>query len=202
VPIAPIAGQYSFGCVSLHNNGSCGRPCKLKDVILHSIWLTLDPVSQRAVAAVIASIADRFGSPSFEPHITLLGDLGSPIDKSINLVGQIFANILTTRLDVSGPKCGDTFFTSIVLDAPLPGPLPIAYATLAKTLTPDRHQPFHPHVSLAYGLSDSDARTALISEQIKGASLDYLTVSGVAVVRSSKTTPIDEWATVSKFDLV
>jgi len=172
----------------------------LKDVILHSIWLTLDPVSQRAVAAVIASIADRFGSPSFEPHITLLGDLDGPYDKLIDLMGQIFANIPPTRLDVSSPKCGDTFFTSIILDAPLTDPLRNAYAILSKTLTPDRHQPFHPHVSLAYGLSDSDARTVLISEQIKRASLDYVTISGVAVVRSSKTTPIDEWSTVSKLD--
>lgn len=167
--------------------------------MLHSIWLTLDPASEHAVAALIASAADRFDCPVFDPHITLLGELDGPLEVSIDLVAKTFANASPTRLGVSGAKCGDTFFTSIILDTPLPKPFTDARSVLATALTPDRNGLFRPHISLAYGLEDDAIKTGYALELRKNNNFEFVTVAGVAVVRSSKTTPIDQWSTVFTF---
>lgn len=168
---------------------------------MHSIWLTLDPVSERKVTALISSTAARFGCPSFTPHITLLGELEGTVDKSVNLIRDAFADVSAARLDVSNAKAGNTFFTSIILQAPLSKPLDNARTSLVNALTPDRFEQFNPHVSLAYGLADSTEKTAYITELLEGPTVDFIAVSGVAVVRSSKTTPIHEWSILSKLDL-
>jgi 2'-5' RNA ligase len=122
---------------------------------------------REALVQLIAALGRRFGTPSFEPHVTLLGGVGGGEEEVLRRGALLAASLrpLTIRLTALGSS--DEYFRCVVLEADRSPDLLAAHERASDELGVRDRPPFFPHLSLVYGrLSAKDtsrAREALRS---------------------------------------
>ena len=55
----------------------------------YSLWLIPEGEDGRQLADIIARLSERFGTPTFDPHVTLLGGLLGPEKELVTRISQI-----------------------------------------------------------------------------------------------------------------
>jgi 2'-5' RNA ligase len=168
--------------------------------IAHSIWLSLDAAGEAWLSPVVDALAAEYGRPRFEPHITLLGELsGDPEATAAALRGVDWPK--APMAEVTGVDWGGTYFTAIFLEVGVPEEFNGIRDGLAQALLGRAPKPYRPHASLAYGPIEPQERSRLIArfaEEFAGAAFR---IGSVAVVSSSDTTPIENWAVLWRQEL-
>lgn len=160
--------------------------------LAHSIWLTLDPAGEARLSPLIDALAAEYARPSFQPHITLLGELdGDPDATAAELDGLDWPENSTA--EVTGVDWGGTYFTAIFLQLTVPRALYEIREGVSQSLLGRAPKLYRPHASLAYGPIEAAEKQRLIgkfAEEFAGAKFR---IGAVAVVSSSENTPIQDW---------
>lgn len=157
-----------------------------------SVWLLPSEADTVLLRGVIAELSGRFGSPVFEPHLTLAGDLHSNWGAYVPVLDDLAKTCRTFSQPVEQIVLTEAYFRSFYA----------AFARSAeldalKRICVDRAggaiDGFMPHVSLLYGkVPETEKREAAkrIEQMLRGRQVSF---DRVVVTNSSDNVPINEW---------
>jgi len=166
----------------------------------YSIWLLPESEQQRGLVALVDSLAARFGTERFMPHITVQGDLTLPLEQLSRAVAAMSQSYGARKWPVASIDGGSHFFRSLFLrfdERP-------AYIDLKRDMqrisgTTEGLSLF-PHLSIAYGL-DAPHKAPELFRELSTVAPQVLRVDRIAIARSSKNVPIAKWECLAEFPL-
>ena len=165
---------------------------------VHSTWLMPVEEDARLLAEVVEALSLRFGTPGFEPHLTLLQDRQVAADRLADFwrglaPGRAIAAAIT---DVeAGPDRFRSLYARIADEGSL-GELHMAGSARFGA-----EEPFMPHVSLAYGVAEGASKQearALLAANLRGRPIRF---DRICVVASGKGVPIADWTVRHRISL-
>ena len=168
---------------------------------VHSVWLM--PVIEDLVmlTGIVDGLAEEFGAPRFEPHLTLVEDMERPAEELAPLVAEVAAGVPAFSAPISEIGMSDLFFRSFYARFEAKGPLLELKKRAIGKIAASPIGDFMPHISLAYGLNDSSEKaeaSVRITQFLRGRPIHF---SAIAVVSSGKEIPISDWKVVEKVRL-
>lgn len=161
---------------------------------LYSVWLMPQAEDEAMLAGIVAELAATFGTPRFQPHLTLVED--RPCDEA-DLARQLRVvadGIAPFAADIQGIGTSDLFFRAFHAHFARTGPVLELKRRAIATIAASPIESFMPHVSLAYGVEDSARRQEAarqVEARLAGSAIRF---DRLAVVRSAQAIPIEDWA--------
>jgi 2'-5' RNA ligase len=163
-----------------------------------SLWLVPSESGRESLVGLIARLAERFGGPHFEPHVTLLPGLAGSYESVLTVAAELARRTPPLEIQPTRAARGDAYFRCLFLEVALTRELGAAHE-LARTLFDARSEaPFFPHLSLAYGWLTQPEKERFLGEigaEIPGAfrvdTLDVFHTEGLAA----------SWRRVGRFAL-
>ena len=161
---------------------------------VHSIWLMPAAADAAAFERMVDDLARRFGSPLFQPHLTLVEDMERGVADLAPLVEEVTAGIGSFTAPVAAIGVSALFFRSFYARFVAEGPLlELKRRAIEKILSSDIME-FMPHISLAYGVAETLEKRGAVAEAenlLLGKPVDF---DRVCVVASGKELPIERWS--------
>jgi hypothetical protein len=166
----------------------------------YSIWLLPAAAPAARLSDSIALMSTHLGGPVFLPHVTIQGDITTELAPLERVLERLAACLAPLRWRVDGVETSGHFFRCLYLRlAVTPAFGLMQQATQAITRTTSGLSPFA-HLSLAYGQAHPHIAGMLgpLAEQYEGQDLVF---DHLAVCRSSKNLPIDQWCILEHYPL-
>lgn len=119
----------------------------------YSIWLMPKGEEYEKYSQIISDLSQRFGTPNFEPHVTLLGGLKGPPDL-IEGATRLFSTMSPSRrILITLSKFGteDFYFRTLYLKARKSGILQLLNERANLVFKRPIDSGYMPHLSLLYG---------------------------------------------------
>ncbi|WP_299951606.1 2'-5' RNA ligase family protein [uncultured Ruegeria sp.] len=171
------------------------------DVATYSVWMIPEEPDLTDLSNRVRDFADAYGTPSFVPHMTLMGDLAGEEAELVALLDRLSSGFSCHNLTVTGVKTEDLFFKSLYLDLSVPLALVREQAALAEGLpASQRPRDFQPHISIAYGPIKPEIK-ATETKDLKNLIGKTLRFRYLHLVKSSQKVPIEDWETLQSFGL-
>jgi 2'-5' RNA ligase len=159
----------------------------------HSIWLMPPAELEEAFAAIVKGLAKRFGSPIFQPHLTLVEDMLRSWEELAPLAEQMAEGMISFEAPVESVEESELYYRSFYARFPVTPQLRMLKERAVGLFKVGSVETFMPHISLAYGVTESLEKAKAIAElqrELQGMSVSF---DRVCIVRSSQQTPIEEW---------
>lgn len=122
----------------------------------YSIWALPEESTERELKDIILFLNKLYGGPSFEPHLTLLGDVKADQKQLACVVDKLAEELTDFNLKLGEVSFSTTFFQSVFIHVLATTKL-MEQNLKAKQLLGLENNLFMPHVSLLYG--DQDIKT-------------------------------------------
>jgi 2'-5' RNA ligase len=123
----------------------------------YSLWLMPEGEPHRQFSDIIARLSERFGTPTFEPHVTLLGGLHGEERAIVSRISDIVRTMRPVEIRTSTLHSQDDYFRQFFVQ--------VETRARVKVLAGGRRErPYSPHVSLMYGNVRYQEREALLME--------------------------------------
>ncbi|WP_280154888.1 2'-5' RNA ligase family protein [Piscinibacter sp. XHJ-5] len=168
----------------------------------YSIWLLPRASEERALAALVASLAPRFCGMAFGPHVTVQGDLARSPEALVHDTHALAAQSAALQARVTGLEHSPHFFRCLVLRLDAGAAFDALQAHAARCNGSREGLSPYAHLSLAYGDASPQALERDVLAAIEREWLGQrLVLDRLAVVRSSKTVAIDEWRVLATHEL-
>jgi len=164
----------------------------LMTVPVHSLWLMPEAADAASLAGIVASLAGRFGTPDFTPHLTIAGDTDRPVTVLADAIADAARAVTAFSEIVLGIETSAAYFRSYYANFAVSAPL----AALKQRLDADAGEPFLPHVSLLYGPVAARPKAeaaAQVSAALTGQPIRF---DRLCVVTSGADVPIADWRIV------
>jgi 2'-5' RNA ligase len=155
-----------------------------------SLWLVPDGEERALLAGLIARLSSRLGTPSFEPHVTLLPGLTRPADEVVEASRALATAIETMVLALRPPEGREEGFRCLYLPVGETFRLLRAHALARAAFPPAEEGPFEPHLSLVYGRLAPDRKEQLLRE-IPPSLPPRVELAALEVVRTEG--PVEAW---------
>ena len=167
----------------------------------YSVWMIPEEPDLTDLSKRIRNFANAHGTPSFVPHVTLVGDIaGEEADLAARL-GCLSSGFSCHNLTVTDVKSEDVFFKSLYLNLSPPAKLVGEQAVLAQGLPASRYtREFLPHISVAYGPIKPEIK-AIETKALKSLIGTTLRFRYLYLVKSSQNVPIENWKALQSFKL-
>lgn len=164
-----------------------------------SIWLVPEEEEAASLRLLIQGLAERLGTPAFEPHVTLLPGLRGPAEEIAHTASQLLAADLEAMTVPLGPVTASPQpFRCLYLPVSPTFRLIHAHAVVRSAFAPRDQGPFEPHLSLVYGrLGDEEKRQ--VSSEIGASAPPKLRLWTLEVVRTEGSVAM--WQRVSRLPL-
>ena len=129
----------------------------------YSIWVIPPEPLYGQLKDTIEKLSREFGSPTFEPHMTLLGNINQN-DEDIEVKIKEMANITNKfELSLGSISFSTTYFQSVFVRINSTTEL-MELNLKAKGLFNMENNVFMPHISLLYGIDDMKIRETVASK--------------------------------------
>lgn len=158
----------------------------------YSVWL--EPSASCELGKLIATYAQRTGTPSFLPHVTLMSGLFGDEQKLIERT-QKLAGTGAVQLSLGSAMVGEAYHRCFYLECRPSVKLSELRGYAEKIFSVEA--PYHPHFSLAYGLADSEQRRGFLKD-IEGKEFS-MSVERVSLWRAHGN--VEEWHRVREWPL-
>ena len=166
----------------------------------YSLWLLPCADQLAELIALVTQLAPEFGTPAFVPHVTIQGDLAISLDTLAAHTQMLAAASPALCWPVHSVASSAHFFRCLYLRFPGAQAFDaLQRAALACTGTASGLSPF-PHLSLAYGQLQAQQQALLdaLNTRFAGQAMRF---DRIAICRSSKDVPIDEWEVLLDYPL-
>ncbi len=167
----------------------------------HSIWLMPCAEHERRFSEVVQDLARRFGSPVFQPHLTLVEDMPRTCEELEPLLARVAEGAASFEAGVETVEGSPLYYRSLYARFPVVAPLKAMKIKAVEGFGVGSIETFVPHISLAYGVqesSDKSRAVAVLQRRMMGMGVRF---DRVCIVASSQHTPIEEWAIRSYISL-
>lgn len=169
----------------------------------HSLWLIPEAADGQRLDALIAELAPLFATAAFRAHVTVQGDLATPLPELREIAAALARSCPRLDWPPAGVAASMHYFRSLYLELP-------PHAEFARLQTEAAAlsgtalglSPF-PHLSLAYGeAADPALKPALLRRYAQWFRVrPGLRCDRLAIARSSKDLPIAQWTLIESFAL-
>jgi 2'-5' RNA ligase len=163
-----------------------------------SLWLMPHGSVRDDLNALIARLAERLGTETFEPHVTLLPGVTGPDAKTVDQARGLAAELRPLVLDPAELDGLDAHFRCLFVRMASSPNLRDAHARAARRFGREPDPSFDPHLSLVYGTVDDAAKAALKEELAVGATKPF-EARRLHVWRTEGE--VGGWREVAAFDL-
>ena len=164
----------------------------------YSLWLIPEGEHARQFADIIAQLSKRFGTPTFDPHVTLLGGLLGPEKELVTRISQITRSMRPIEIHTSTLHSQEDYFRQFFVQVHKSRPLMETRARLKVLAGGRRERPYSPHISFMYGSVPYQDREALLME-MGGELVTEFQTKTLHVVDTSGTP--EKWRRVAEFTL-
>lgn len=130
----------------------------------YSLWLMPEGEVQRQLADAIGRLSERFGTPTFEPHVTLLGGLHGEERAIVSRISEIVRTMRPVEIRTSTLHSQEDYFRQLFVQVEKSRPLMETRARVKVLAGGRRERPYSPHVSLMYGAVPYQIRETLLME--------------------------------------
>lgn len=121
--------------------------------MIYSIWVVPPEPVYSQIKDCIIELAQRFDSPIFEPHMTLLGNIDKDISEIEEKVKDLASSIDKLELSLGSVSFSTTYFQSVFVRVNSTAKL-MQLNIETKKLFGMENNVFMPHMSLLYGGHD------------------------------------------------
>lgn len=160
---------------------------------VHSIWLMPSADDTTMLERMVADFSGRFGSPRFQPHLTLVEDMERSVNELAPLVEEVAAGIGSFTTPVAAIGVSALFFRSFYARFAAEGPLLELKRRAIEKILPDNIAEFMPHISLAYGVAETLEKRDAVAEAENLLLGRPIRFDRLCVVASGKELPIESW---------
>ena len=163
-----------------------------------SLWLVPDGPEAQAITALIGELSARFGTPSFPPHVTLLGGTAADADTAVASARNLAARLHDFSVRFEGLEHSAEFFRALVVRIAPDLPILDARRRAQMAFPAEPVGPFLPHLSLLYGSLPVETRRHLTAE-VRESAPGSIVLRGLDVV-ATEGAPA-EWRRLARFAL-
>lgn len=129
----------------------------------YTLWIVpADPVKY-LLQKIILDLSKKYGTPGFEPHATLLGDIEVKEEEILAGTKKLASMLKPFNLALGEISFSTTYFQSVFVRVKSNAKLMQANL-LAKQIFNMPNNLFMPHVSLMYGVDDMETREKIATE--------------------------------------
>jgi 2'-5' RNA ligase len=164
----------------------------------YSIWLEFDEASTSILQNEIRTLSEVLGSPSFEPHLTLVGDIDLPVEAVTALAEKFGRCSVSSTIKIKQVSLAQSYFMALFLSVDMPDQLLVTRKQISQDVSSSSYLLDDPHISLAYGSFEKGIDCKIIARLEKVFVGTCLYARRLNIVQSSKRTPISEWRTVGQ----
>jgi hypothetical protein len=164
-----------------------------------SLWLMPTGEPRDRLASLIVRLAERFSTPPFPPHVTLLPGIEKPSEDDVLSTSRALAVALRPfPLRLLAVEGKDEPFRCLFVRAAADEPLVAAHAAASCAFGRRPDAGFLPHLSLVYGRLPDDAKADLAAA-LSGLVASRFPVARLHVWRTEG--PVAEWQELGALDL-
>ena len=142
------------------------RPSGEGQAVGVSLWLVPEGEAHGRLAMLLDDLARRLGTPSFAPHVTLLGGIRDAEQEVLARAADLARELAPLTVFLEGIGGTDDYFRCLFVRAGETEPLLAAHARAGHALGRTETAPFRPHLSLVYGHLAAAERDRLASELV------------------------------------
>lgn len=161
----------------------------------HTLWLAPKGAAYDRYSTLIDKLSCEFGTPRFDPHITLLPGLTGSVDEISHCIHAFAEDIKPFAVTLMETAVTERYFQRLFVKVEASTELMQLHHLAAKHLAQSRPTPFQPHLSLLYGDETIDDDRLLIVPDASGsfeiASIELYATAG----------PPTDWRLVTSFAL-
>jgi 2'-5' RNA ligase len=163
-----------------------------------SLWLMPEGDARAPLAHLIARLAERFSTPPFPPHVTLLPGIGGREDDVLAVSAALAAGLRPFPVRLRGVDARDEPFRCLFVPALPDEPLVAAHAAASRRFGREPDPAFLPHLSLVYGSLPPETKGPLARE-LGAAVPGSIEAARLHVWRTEG--PVEDWREVGTFPL-
>lgn len=164
-----------------------------------ALWLVPEEEAERRLADLIRSLAVRFGSPVFPPHVTLLSGIGGEEAEVESRAAALARRGAPLDAEVRGAEGREEYYRWLALRLASSEALAEARRAAEKVFPSAESTAFDPHLSLVYSNPRGSSREAVLDELRREWSGRVIGLSRLDVVDTSR--PVGAWAPAARFRL-
>lgn len=157
---------------------------------VRSIWLMPSNDDETLLASLVRDLADRFGTPVFQPHLTLRGDTTTETAALTEAIAAAARQVPVFAEPISSVDITEAYFRAFYARFAVSPTL----ATLKRSLDPAEAGSFLPHISLLYGTLPAEQTAPAAAAMGRRLAGRRITFDRISVVRSGQDIPISEWS--------
>jgi Cyclic phosphodiesterase-like protein len=166
----------------------------------YSLWLVAERETQDRLTDLVAVLAPRFATRAFTPHVTIQGNLRRRLKDVRGVAAALAEGTAVQQAPVRGIERSTHYYRAFYLAFErLDAFAPLARGSAQAFATDEGLSPF-PHLSLAYGALDDDARDALARE-VAAEIPASIVFDRLAVALSGSSVGIASWRVIETFAL-
>jgi len=159
-----------------------------------SLWLVPEEESYDLLSCIIARLSQQHGTPSFEPHLTLLSGITLRHNEATTRTTQLAARLEKLEVVIRGLGYRDEFFRALFLEAERTAELMNAHQIACTVFNHSPNEPFLPHVSLLYGHLPAATKERIIAQLISELKLPFsFRVRSVDLMVAASHIPLSHW---------
>ncbi len=167
----------------------------------YSVWLMPKAAWAREFKRIVDDLADRFGTPQFVPHLTLIGGRSFDLADLRRRVAAVPPGTVAIWRPIIDVAIGDAFFRSFYALFGAEGALLALKRRTDRAVFGSESKEFMPHVSLLYGLVEAGRKVAVAMELRAKLTGETVRFDRIEIVRSGDDVPVADWETVEAFGL-
>ncbi len=164
----------------------------------YSVWLMPKGEVYRNLDKIIRDLSKRYGTPYFEPHVTLTGGLKGPEDEIIHRTHLLADFLEPYKITLTKVGYTDNYFRCMFIRAKETKPVMAANAIAKGIYDVQKDEPYMPHSSLAYGNLDMKTKKQIIASLPRRFNLSFEVKS---IHLYSTRGRVEEWCKIKEFPL-
>ncbi len=112
----------------------------------------------------ILRLSERYSTPGFEPHITIIGGLRGPVEELVSKSAILASAIKPHKIVLAEPECLDEFYRCLFLTAEATPELLRTNLDAKRIFERTGESEYSPHLSLMYCDFKTDIKEKIIGE--------------------------------------
>ena len=130
----------------------------------YSLWLVPSGEAHTRLQDVVSQLSERYHTPSFEPHITLLGEVVGSESELASKTRELISAVQKFRVELDSVDCREEYFKCLFLNVRENDALRKANNTSKRIFGRHTDQTYMPHLSLLYGNFSPATKEEMIRE--------------------------------------
>jgi 2'-5' RNA ligase len=128
-----------------------------------SVLLVPEEKDKNYLSKIIESLADKYSSPVFVPHLTLFGGITINFDELKSIINDVFKNTKPFTIKKTGINQSEAFFKTVFIEFERDEKLSELFKMFSQKTDGRDLSTFKPHISLMYKILPEDEKLKIIS---------------------------------------